>query len=253
MRKLLALVMVLALMCGMLVSCENAETLIKKADAALQEAPYTMTLKMNFECDNDDINEVLSMMNVEIPVTVDGKNIAMNMSMDVMGQDVKADIQVVDAVMYYNMNVMGQKIKMKCTMNDEQYKEFMANSNAEMPVDPEDFAELTVEKKDGKKYIACGGITEEGLKELNDVLKNALESMGGKAEVKDVTYGITLADDKYDAMDLACTYAVTLDGETYNVSMTVGADFAYGDAAEVTAPADAYSYQEVNFSELMGG
>ena len=253
MKKILAFVMALAMMCGMLMSCdESAEALIEKADAALQEAPYTMTLKMNFECDNKEMSDILSMMNVEVPVTVDGKNIAMDMSMDVMGYEVNTDVKIVDAVMYYNMNMMGQNVKMKCTLTDTQYEEFMAKSNMQMPVSPENFAELKVEKKDGKKYIACGGITDDGLKLLNDVMKDALESTGGKAEVKDITYGITLADGKYESMDMSCTYAVTVAGETYNVSMTVGTDIAYGDVAEITVPSDADSYQEVNFSELMG-
>lgn len=252
MKKILALVMVLAMMCGMLVSCDNATTLIEKADAALLEAPYSMTMKMNFECDNEDINKILSVMNVEVPVIVDGNNMSMDMSMDMMGHKVEADIIVADKVMYYDMSMMGQNMKMKCTLTDEQYEQFKVDNNTEMPVDPTDFVKVSVENKDGKKYIACGEVTEEGLKAINDMLKSAFEAVKGEAEAKNVTCGITLNDGKYESMNMTCEYAVTVAGETYNLTFTLDAEFKYGDFAKITTPADASSYQEVSYSDLVG-
>ena len=251
MKKFFALVLVLALMCSTLAACDNAQTLLQKADAALEKAPYTMSMKMQFECDNAELNEIFSAMNMEIPVTVDGKNMSMDMSMDVMGNAAKIKVTVADMVMYYDMTVMGQNIKMKATMNEEQYQDFMDENNTDMMLNPADFGELTVENKDGKKYIACGKISDEGLKELNDMLEDALESLDGTATVSDVTYGVTLNDGKYESMDMSCVYAVTVSGETINVTFKLRAEFSYDNVAKVTAPADADTYQEANYDDLM--
>ena len=252
MKKILARVMILTLMCSMLVSCDNAEKLIEKADAALEEAPYTVTMKTEFECDNKEINEILSAMNMEIPMTIDGKNIAMDMSMDAMGYTTTAHITVVDMVMYYNIKMMGQTIKMKATLNEEEYKEFLEESSTQMMLDPEDCEELTVEKKNGKKYITCANVSEKGLKALNKILEDITETFDGKATVSEVSYGITLNDGKYESMDLSCVYSFTMAGETFNVTMKCGADFSYDDAEKVTAPADAAEYEEAKFSDLLG-
>ena len=251
MKKFLALILVLSLICCTLVACDTPQSLIEKANAALQNEPYQMTMKMEFSSDNKDLNEIFSIMNMEVPVTVDGKNIAMDMSMDIMGTSAGVEVIVADMMMYYNIEVMGQQVKMKATMNEEQYKEFMAENNTEMMVNPEDFGELTVEKKDGKKYIACAKISNEALEELNEMMEEALDAVDGKAAVKEVSYGVMLADGKYETMDMTCVYTVTAGGETYTVTFKLGAAFTYDSVAKITAPADADQYQRVDFGQLM--
>jgi len=253
MKRLFALLTVLALLCCMLTACSSSpQDLIKKADAVLLESPYTVTMKMEFDCDNADMNKVLSAMNMEIPVTVDGKNIAMDLNMELMGQAVKAKVTVADMVMYYDMSVMGQSIKMKAAMNDEQYQKFLEENNTEMMVNPEDFGKLSMETKDGKKVITCAEIGEDALKELNKTMEDALEATGGKATVGQISYTVTLKDGKYESMDMACTYSVTVGSQSYNVSFKLGAKYTYGSTAKITAPADADKYQDVPFSDLMG-
>ena len=235
----------------MLASCQSVDSILEQAEAALLTTPYTMTMKMAFSSDNKTVDQILSIMNVEIPVTVDGKNIAMDMELDIMGATAGVEAIVADMVMYYNIQVMGQNVKMKATMNEEQYEEFMAESNTEMMVDPEDFGEMTVEKKDGKKYIACAKISDEALEELNEMMEDALKAVGGKATVSEVSYGVTLNDGKYEAMDMTCVYTVTVGGETCTVTFQLSAQFAYDNVEKITAPADADSYLEVNFGDLM--
>lgn len=251
MKKFLALILVLSLICCTLVACDTPQSLIEKANAALQNEPYQMTMKMDFSCDNEELNKIFSIMNLEIPVTVDGKNLAMDMSMDIMGTSAGVEVIVADMVMYYNIKVLGQNVKMKATMNEEQYQEFMEENNTQMAVSPEDFGELTVEKKDGKKYIACAKISDEALKELNEMMEEALDSVGGKATVDEVSYGVTLAEGKYEAMDMTCVYTVTVGEETCTVTFKLGAAFTYDNVAKITAPADADQYQSVDYGQLM--
>ena len=254
MKKILVLVMALALICGMMVSCNNAQSLLEKADAALEKEPYGITMKMSFECDNEELNQVLSLMNIEIPTTVDGKNIAMDMSMDMMGYTFGTKVIVADMVMYYDMELMGQNIKMKATMDEEQYQEFMAENNTQMMIKPEDFGELTVETKDGKKYIVCDGISEEALKALNGMVAENLvgEGIDGEATFVDVTYCVTLNNGKYESMDMICVYSLTVAGVSCNVTFNLSAAYSYDNIAEITAPADADEYEELSFGDLMG-
>lgn len=253
MKKVLALVISLVLMCTMFVSCESAESILKKADEALKKSPYKMTMKMNFECDDEEINKIFSAMNLEIPVSVDGKNLSMDMDMNVMGQSASTKVVVADMVMYYDVSVLGQNIKMKATMNQEQYQKFMEESNTEMMIDPDDFGKLTVETKDGKKVVVCTEISESALKELNDMMAENLKAFNGEVSVGDVSFGVTLDDGKYESMDMSCVYSVTVNGKTCNVSFKIGAKFSYEEAAKISAPADAEKYQEVKFDEIMGG
>lgn len=251
---LLALVVVLTAF-GMLASCEavTAASAIKKADTALTEAPYTITVSMDFESDNAQLNTVFDAMSMEIPMTVDGENMYMDMSMEVMaGVSASVKMTVFDKVLYYDMAVAGQTVKMKATMNDEDYAEFLEENSAEMPIDAAQFETLTLETKDGKQVVTCTGITEEGLKEMNELLGESLSAMGYEAAVGDLSYVITLADGKYETMALTAAYSITVEGQTYTVSMTMNAAFSYKDVAPITAPADADQYTEADLDDLLG-
>ena len=253
MKKILALVMALVLMCGMLVACdENAQSLLNKADAALMDTPYTATMKINFESDNAELNKIFSAMNMEVPMTVDGKNIAMDTSIDMAEYTAKIKIIIADMVMYYDIKMAGQSIKMKAPLNDEQYQEFMAENNTEMMIEPEVFGQMTVETKDGKKHITCEEISEEGLKVLNDFMAESLDNAEVEATFSNITYGIILNDGKYESMDMAFDYSITVAGETYNMTFKMSLTFSYDNVEKIVAPADADKYEEVNFDDLMG-
>jgi hypothetical protein len=210
-------------------------------------------MSMDFNTDNAELNAVFDTMSVEFPVTVDGNNMAMDMSMALAeGMSAAIKMTVVGQVLYYDMTLFGQNVKMKATLNEEQYKEFMEDSNSEMPVDADSFETLTMETVDGKQVITCSGITTEGLTAMNDMLAEALTSAGADASVGDLSFTITIDDGKYDTMALTAAYSVTIAGQTYSVSMTMNAAYNYENVQPITAPADADSYEEVDFSELMG-
>lgn len=258
MKKILSAVLVLAMVLTgacLFTSCEavTAASALEKADEALTKAPYVMTMSMDFESDNAQMNTVFDALSMEIPITVDGENLLMNMSMDVMeGVSASIKMTVFDKVLYYDMAVAGQTVKMKATMNEEDYAEFLKENSAEMPVDPSQFETLTLETKDGKQVVSCAGITEEGRNALNKILGETTGSIDASATLGDLSYIITISDGKYESMALTVAYSVTVADQTVNVSMTMNAKFSYENVSPVTAPADASSYTEADLDDLLG-
>ncbi len=232
---------------------ENPEELLAAASQSLTERPYTMTMKMEFSSDNQEMNAVFEMMNMEIPVTIDGENLSMDMSMDIMGETMTTKMILVDKVLYYDVQFAGVSQKMKATLSDQQFAEFMGEQTVGMPVDYSEFAVLKAETKNGKTVISCEGITDAGKKALNDLMASSLEGSGGSAAIGDFTYTITLKDGKYEAMDLTCTYTVTVAGLSVSVTMTMGADICYDNVPAITVPADADAYTAIDYDDLMGG
>lgn len=257
MKKLISTLLLVALVAMSVLtfaSCGavTATAAIAKADKALAENPYTVTMSMDFNCDDATLNQVFDALSMEFPVTFDGKNMAVNMSMDIMeGMSASVKMSVVDSVLYYDMTLFGEAIKMKATLNEEQYNEFMEDSNSEMPIDAASFETLTMETVDGKQVITCTGISTEGLTAMNDLLSESLVAVGADASVGDLSFVITVNDGKYESMALTAVYSVTIEGQTYTVSMTMNATYTYEEVQPITAPADADSYEEVNFDELM--
>jgi len=251
MKKLFIFVVALVLLCSTLVSCDTPYLILYKADAALEEAPYVMTVKMSFESDNKDMNDLFSAMNIEIPITVDGKNIGIDMNMDMMGYTANAKVTVVDMVMYYDMEILGQNIKMKATMDKDQYQDFLNENNTKPMINTESLGKLTIESKNGKKYIICDEIGDDGIKALNDMVEKSLQPLGASAAIDDILYQVTISNDKYEAMDMTCTYFITAAGETCTATLRMSTEFSYDNVAKITAPADADNYQETSFENLM--
>ena len=257
MKKIISIALLIAMLamsvCAF-ASCEavTAASAIEKADKALTEAPYTMNLAMNFSSDNAEVNSMLEVMNMEIPMTIDGDNVAMSMAVETSGMKISLDMTILGSTLYYNMDFLGQSMKMKTTMTEEQYKDLMEDSNTEMPINATNFETLTLETVDGKQVITCTGITAEGIEALNEIMNESVSDMGAEAAIGDISFVITIADGKYETFDLKVTYAVTVEGETITSTLAMKATYGYQDVKPITAPADADTYEEVDYEDIMG-
>jgi hypothetical protein len=250
-KKIIAFVMILALLCAMLTSCSEAESLLRKADNFLEDEPYTMTFEVGFESDDPKLNKAFSDFDMEIPVTVDGKNISMDMSMRYNGYNANAKIIVYDMVMYCDITAGRQNAKVKADISDSQYDTLMIDSGAQMPLEIDDFADITVSRMNGKEIITCKNVSQRGLRILNEKIEDNVKSLDGEAKVSDVKFVITLNDGKYEYMSFVCLYKINVDDEIYDIKIKMSADFSYEDAKKITKPSDASKYEEMSFDDLM--
>ena len=248
---LLAVVMMVSGVC-MLASCDavSAVTAIAQADQALENNPYTVTLAMDFRCDNAQINEILNAMSMEIPVTVNGKDLAMSMTTEVYGISATANMTIVDKVLYYDMSALGQSVKMRAALTELQYEEFFKDSGSKMPVSPTHFQSLSLQSSGGKHVITCSGVTSEGLTAVNELLSDSLSAVGASVSVGDLAFLLTLSGGKYETMELSAVYTVTVGGQTTVVNMKMTAKYTYDNIQPITKPANASSYTDVPYSNI---
>lgn len=254
MKRFLSILLMLSLLVCAFASCDTltAAAAIAKAEKALVEKPYTVTMSMDFDCEDKNLNTVFDALSLEFPVTVDGENLHMDMSTEVMGFKAGITMTVVDKVLYSNTTVMNQSVKLKATLTEENYEAFIKDNNTELPVTTENFETLSMEVKDGKQIVTCSGITTEGLTAMNDLLSDSLTAMGAEAAVGDLTMVATISDGLFESMALTATYSVTAGGETHTVSLTMNAKYTYENIQPITAPTDADSYKDVSFDEIVG-
>lgn len=254
MKRILSVLLALSLLVCLFASCDTltAAAAMTKAEKALEDIPYTVTVSMDFACEDEKLNAVFDALSLELPITVDGDSLHLDMSTEVMGFKTGITMTVVDKVLYANTTVMNQSVKLKATLTEEDYKEFLKDNNTDMPVTADNFDSLTLEVKDGKQIITCTGITTEGLTAMNDLLSDSLTAMGAEAAAGDLTMVATISDGLFESMALTATYTVTAGGETHTVSLTMNAKYTYEGIQPITAPADADSYKDVSFDEIVG-
>jgi hypothetical protein len=254
MKRFLPILLALSLLVCLFASCDTltAAAAMTKAEKALEDIPYTVTVSMDFACEDETLNAVFDALSLELPVTVDSENLHLDMSTEVMGFKTGITMTVVDKVLYANTTVMNQSVKLKATLTEENYEEFIKDNNTELPVTAESFETLSMEVKDGKQIVTCSGISTEGLTAMNDHLADTFKALGAEAAAGDLTLVATISDGLFESLTLNATYSVTVEGETHTLSLTMNAEYSYEDVQPITAPTDADSYEDVGFDGIMG-
>ena len=77
MKRFLSILLLLSLLVCAFASCDTltAAAAIAKAEKALEEKPYTVTMSMDFDCEDKNLNTVFDALSLEFPVTVDGEKL----------------------------------------------------------------------------------------------------------------------------------------------------------------------------------
>ena len=265
MKKILILVLIFTFMCSMLASCtdvppllenEDARPLLESADAEFAKAPRTVEMSMKFSSDSKFIQDRLAVMNMELPMVIDGENVSISTSQKTPGQSIPTyiNVMIVDDVMYSSVSTFRGKSRVKATISEEQYQELMEEGNGNMIAAPEDFGELTVKSEGEKKYISCDNISAEKLESLNNAMGEMLDDILGKIKyepsVAEVTFDITLNQGRYERIDMLYAYFVVMDGQSFRITMEFSAEISYDYVAPIIAPSDADEYRKISFDEF---
>ena len=254
MKKIIALLLVVVMAAFSLASCAEltAAEMVADANKALEGGRYKATAKISVDCRNDKYSEAINQIFAagldDMEFYFDGKNFQTAISMEMMGFSISMDMSVVGNTVYYAMG----DVKMKATATPEQIEEVIEsmNSTDEM-LDTSDFSEMTKVEKDGKTYITCTAYDTEKLNELIEDAEDMYESLSATdVSVDNVKLIATIKDGKYEELAMSMLYSFKIGNETIEIAMTVGMTFDFDAGKEITAPADADSYQSVSFDEL---
>ncbi len=256
--RLLALLVVLTLVLGCVVSCgePTAEKVMLKATKEMAKSPCRVTMDMSFSSDDPTYNRILSMMSVEnMRMEIDGENVRVSMNMDVGDAQTRMDYTVVDGTLYIKTSVSAygetQTLKQKAELNTAELDDLLADLNPSQDMELEDFAKVTM-RQDGDTYvITCKGLTGALNKTLKSFTEDIEEAIDGFIEVVYADYVIKIKDDKITSARLTCTYSITIGSEEIEFGMISNMTYKYDDKISVTAPSDASDYEKVDYDELM--
>lgn len=242
--KIAALLLGLILLLSLFTACDMDDPKAMQANAALKllEAPYIMTMTMDYSCDDAKINQVLQsfVSDSEMSMNVDGKNFILKMK--TLGQ--KVEYVFADNVLYLEM--MG--IKMKSEVSEEDIGEVLdigASYIDDLSV--EAFSSVKTDKRaDGSVEISCKGFTSEANEMISSLL-DSLKAIGDSTKVeldKDkFEYVVVIGKDgKYESISMSLIINIDVDGDKLEVKYKANMAFNYEDAVKVKAPADADDY-----------
>ncbi len=258
MKRVISLLLLLSLCVCYLSSCgENfaATTTMAKAEKELTQNSYTVTMDVNYSCDDVVMDIVFNAFVKKIPASVSGKNIYIDMSAETMGTEQGFVFTVVDDILYSHSTYTEKPMKVKTMLKGDLLKDFMKDSRIIMPVGVRDFESLTMNTVNDKQVVTCTALTPDGAARMMELISDPLMLLKSTATVKSLTMVATIAYEKYETVSLTAVYLVTEveKGETHELELTMTAHYNYVDVATINPPADADDYSWVTYDAIMGG
>lgn len=248
-KKLLAAMLILAVTLISFVSCEEKKTAAElevSAAAYMLTNPYVVKMSYDLNSDNEDINDTFELLDMDTEIAMDGKNF--KVSTGLVGQTMT--VLYADGMMY--MDAAGAKIKV--AVSEEDYAKVAEEmiGEAEMIFTSSDFDDVEVVKSsDGTYTVKCNEVSDGALDKVNEFAASYNDM--GSFSIDSLRYEMVYdKDGRATVAEIGFEMAVDMDGVSAAVSVKSVATYAYEGAKNITAPADADQYTEMDFGDIMG-
>jgi len=250
MKKIIGLILTLTMLLSLLTSCmPTVSSAIEKADKALREEPYKLEMKLSVETGETMIDDIFAGMNNLASVYIHGNNFEMNMDMG----EAEMSMLLINDTFYTNISAGGVTYKQKAILSTDEMKDVKENYSAEAPFSEEDFEDVTIDKNDdGEIVIVCKSPKAETINAAIDEYLASFEEMDFDVSIDDISYIITFDDSRYDEMEAEIKFSMSFLGEKISATMKFELDFDYDDGKILNPPADADSYETVDYSDILG-
>jgi len=242
--KIISVLLCVIMLLTVLVGCEQkkAETLLTQAGVQMLDKQFTMTMTMDYSCNDAELNEAFATVSdTETVIVVDGKNVRMDMT--VMDQQIT--VLCVNNIVY--MDIFGMKVK--SFLSDEDYAE-MFSENAELAdMDLEDFISIKVEDSaNGGKTIICKGFSEELASAMTEGAGavDGVQNIDVDEEGSNVTINLD-KDGNFESIAIELTMTLLVVDKGYvTVDASMDYTFDYTKGEKLTYPEDADQYGTID-------
>lgn len=122
-------------------------------------------------------------------------------------------------------------------------------------LDKDDFGTVTLldeNKKQKTESYVCSEIKEESRASVLSIFEKKFASLDAKVSLDGVQYYVEYKNEKIASYILNASLAVTMDGVTYNVNMSVESEYDYDAKFEIGLPEGADSYTVVRYEDIFG-
>ena len=244
-NKITAAVLIIALLACGLISCEP------KVES------YKARVMTTFNSDDADlVGVIIQIEKCEVNLVVYGDNV-MAQSATKFG-DIQMDktVTVYGDIIYSNATLAAEdKVvteKQKASFKPEQRADLLASIGAGASLDVDDFN--TVNKTEDKKgvYYICSGIKDDAKESVVKIFASKFGSLADSVEIVDTEYYVEQEGGKTTNYILNTKFAITMNGKTYNIDMTIECDYDYTSNEKVILPEGVSDYIVTNYEDVIG-
>lgn len=260
-RKIISLITATSIIVLSLASCSKTpESLMEKANKKLTRLDHTVEVNVDYTAKEQGMQtlfEELENVNTTLFFSGDSVSIENNTTMNTVAGEATFfnNCVLIDGKVYassgYKIATGGNLNKLKQEITDEQKQTLVEKAGMIIGIDIEDFADVTLDKRDGEYYLTCTDASEELNIRLEKLMIAQLQDAVETVSVKNARMVIEIDGGKLDTVTVKCDYGITLYGAVYSVEAEFELEYDYDDYFKVEAPSDANEYHYTEFDKIL--
>ncbi len=248
-NRIAAMLLALVLAVGVLASCGTTDT-------PLQSDIYVATVDISFATNDDDMKAaVQAMKSSGSKIYVSGEDMRIETSAELNNILLSDSYVYFGGTLYHEsrLTVDGKSSVTleKAAMSAENRQQLISDVGAGASIEPIDF---NVQEKDGDELnytYNCSRITGKAKDSLEAIFAAKFSGLNATVELEAAELTVEGENGRTKSTCLSCHFLITMNGQSYEITMHVNTTYDYDTSFGISAPAGSSSYNQVSYDEII--
>ena len=246
-NKLTALTLVLIMAFTCLASCGLFDSV----------ESYKATVKTSFTSNDAAMADAIAALEKsEVTLYVYGDNIRAESSTKIDDITLNKAYTVYGTIIYSDttLTAEGRTVteKEKASFATEQRDALISKIGAGASIDTDDFNTVKENKIDNINAYTCSYIKDDAKASLVSIFAERMGAIDAQISLTNAEYYVEKNKDKPVSCILNTSFAIVLNGATYNIDMAIECDYDYDAKVEVKLPENASEYIVTSVDDIFG-
>lgn len=222
----------------------------------LQSDTYVVNVRMVFATNDEKMKDAVDAMSASAVLSVDHGDISMEAISTVDDIAVKKSYVYVGETLYHSnetsLGDMSVSEYEKATATKVDVKSILSQAGAGASIGLDDFDTHEVYGSKGVNNYFCSDINEEAGESLCNIMASKFEGLDATVILTEASYSLDTESARNVASVLSCSFKITMNGTTYEITVHTYCDYDYDAEVSISAPADTEKYADVSYKDIIG-
>lgn len=253
--RLLAILTVLCLVLGGLCACVTPDVGDKNPPVELQSEAYKATVEIRFATNDDKMKAAIDSMNASATILTDGESLSVSTLSTTENSETKKEYVLAGGTLYHSTSVkvgaLSVSEQKKAAFSSENKNSLISKAGPGAAIGIEDFYVVDTTMAGDVMSYTCSDVFEDTRSSLASLLGAQFDALGASLQLGDVEYICETRGGRTESSILTVNCTVTMDGESYEITMRTYVSYDYDAEIQISSPENAADYREVSYGEIL--
>lgn len=255
-NRALAMLLILVLSLSTLAAC-NIGGDTNDGEENLQTDTYVANIKMSFSTTDEKMKDAVdAMQDLTAKLSVDKKKFKLESTTLSGDITIRQSYIFVASQLYHSIRITaedGETTNLsKAVISNTDRADLVSSLGAGANIGLSDFKTHDVNKNGKETTYTCSSMFDESKESLSSIMSERFAGIGATVSVESASYTLKRISGRDSESTFVCNYLISLNGESYRVTLTTTYTYDYTADVNISAPANADEYTDVPYTEIIG-